>query len=454
MQNAAGNRGKDQAGLGPKLAGPPLGLCGYGHSHQTKETGKGKPGSIGGSGTSSTLGKHRCIRGWRLLVSTPPRGGPGRLARTTPVDASLDDSFPNSPMPSLRTTVCGPDYQPQPATLKILSLECRSSQGLTGCSTSFLQMDRMTWPARLQLPLPLSLHYIYLGEATEAGRIRDRKGLPTLRTIPLPPAATPHDGAWCVCFCNHGTQPAQGSDRGDVWVCGPTVSEQQRQDLTFVQQTLGPACLEAAKSPSLGTLGGESTGPSMDISHSCKPSDFQGSRESYPRETSQCLPMLRALRQTLQTARSSDGEPMACGLQKPRGRIILHSVHQVPGTGLRRCYHHPYWRNERTCSGMLNNLPKATDSRRPSWDLSVVPGLYGNAGIQGAQLQVSHFTVPTQAGLRKALGMPVLLLRGSEGPSEATRWAPRTVSFLSYFPLLFQPPSHVHPTWATLSWGD
>ena len=93
------------------------------HSHWTKESGKGKPGSIGGSGTSSTLGKHQCIWGWRLLASTPPQGGPGRLARAAPVDASLDDSFLSSPRPSLRTTVCSPDYQLQPATLKILCCE-------------------------------------------------------------------------------------------------------------------------------------------------------------------------------------------------------------------------------------------------------------------------------------------------------------------------------------------
>lgn len=39
------------------------------HSQPTKGAGKGKPGSIGGSSTSSTSGKRPCIRGWRLQAA-------------------------------------------------------------------------------------------------------------------------------------------------------------------------------------------------------------------------------------------------------------------------------------------------------------------------------------------------------------------------------------------------
>lgn len=87
------------------------------HSHWTKEFGKGKPGSIGGSSTSSTLGKCGHIRGWKHWPACLPREGLS-WPETLPVGASLDDSFPDSPGSSLRMTVHSPDYQLQPATLR------------------------------------------------------------------------------------------------------------------------------------------------------------------------------------------------------------------------------------------------------------------------------------------------------------------------------------------------
>lgn len=49
-----------------------------------------------------------------------PREGLGGWPVALPMDASLDDSFPDSSRPSLRTAVCSPDYQLQPAALKLL----------------------------------------------------------------------------------------------------------------------------------------------------------------------------------------------------------------------------------------------------------------------------------------------------------------------------------------------
>ena len=46
--------------------------------------------------------------------------------------------------------------------------------------------------------------------------------------------------------------------------------------------------------------------------------------------------------------------------------------------------------------------------------------------MQGTQLQVP--SILTQGGIRKPLGMPALLLRGSEGPSEASPQLPGTPS--------------------------
>lgn len=48
--------------------------------------------------------------------------------------------------------------------------------------------------------------------------------------------------------------------------------------------------------------------------------------------------------------------------------------------------------------------------------------------MQGTQLQVPCFTAPTQGAIRKALGVPVLLLRGSEGPPEAALPVPSSPS--------------------------
>lgn len=42
--------------------------------------------------------------------------------------------------------------------------------------------------------------------------------------------------------------------------------------------------------------------------------------------------------------------------------------------------------------------------------------------MQGTQLQVP--SILTQGGIRKALVMPALLLRGSKGPSEASQQLP------------------------------
>lgn len=52
-----------------------------------------------------------------------PREGLGSWPEALPVDASVDDSFPDSPGPSLRMTVCSPNYQLQPASFKILCCE-------------------------------------------------------------------------------------------------------------------------------------------------------------------------------------------------------------------------------------------------------------------------------------------------------------------------------------------
>lgn len=45
--------------------------------------------------------------------------------------------------------------------------------------------------------------------------------------------------------------------------------------------------------------------------------------------------------------------------------------------------------------------------------------------MQGTQPQTPCFTIPIQGAIRKALGLPVLLLRGPRGPSESCTANPR-----------------------------